>query len=762
MTAKRFKNHLRLSRLTLFTLMLPLAASGWSLMGAVDGGLRLLYIVLGFSLIIFLHELGHFAVARMCSVKCLAFSIGIGPRLCGWRKHGGFSFGADPWDPETEKGAKRAAAHAQKHPVSGVQSDLPTTAHEPKHPRDVGDCDYRLSWAPLGGYVRMLGQDDMDPAKQSSDPHSFGRRPIWQRMCIVSAGVTMNLIFAAVCFSIIFSPGIGVDFPPAKIGQVVYDTPAWKAGLRPGDTITSIDGEQPRGFLEFADVQMAAALSDGKTPIKLHVVHRDGRPAEDIPVTPVANPDNGLLAFGLAAMPGLKIHGDASEYTDELYNQEWRNRVNFLKNKPEFAKLDQPGYRIIRVQAGATDVDLRDPKGTLDKYVDLNQVINDQNGQPVTLTVESTKTPGITKTLTLYPYIEFLAGVEEYPAVFGLVPQVVVSVVDPKYPAAHSGLQAGDRILRAGDRNNPDIKEFQRVVHDSKGYPVTVAVERPAPAATSTASASAPSAPETTLAAHPTNPSIAPITPRKDKTGEYRIGIAMNPDLQSTRFVHSSTAAEPADVTLPPTASIAALDGKPVENWQDIYAYLRTKNAGDDIKVTFAAGADTSERTYKLSDAESKAVREQLHYQLGISLENETKTQVAANSGQAVMMGLDHTKKFILNVYMTLRGLSRGTVAASNLHGIVGITKIGYDVQERGTVWLWYVLAMVSVNLAVANFLPLPIVDGGLFLLLILEKIRGKPLSMKVQTAIQTVGVVLLAGLFIFVTYNDITGLFLK
>ena len=100
-------------------------------------------------------------------------------------------------------------------------------------------------------------------------------------------------------------------------------------------------------------------------------------------------------------------------------------------------------------------------------------------------------------------------------------------------------------------------------------------------------------------------------------------------------------------------------------------------------------------------------------------------------------------------------------MSPSNLHGIVGITKIGYDVQERGPVWLWYVLAMVSVNLAVANFLPLPIVDGGLFLLLILEKIRGKPLSLKVQSAIQIVGVVLLIGLFLFVTYNDI-GMFTK
>ena len=135
------------------------------------------------------------------------------------------------------------------------------------------------------------------------------------------------------------------------------------------------------------------------------------------------------------------------------------------------------------------------------------------------------------------------------------------------------------------------------------------------------------------------------------------------------------------------------------------------------------------------------------------------RTQVAANTWGAVEMGMDHTKKFILNVYMTLAGLARRTVSPSNLHGIVGITKVGYDMQQRGIVWLWYVLALVSVNLAVANFLPLPIVDGGLFLLLILEKIRGKPLSLKIQSAIQVVGIVLLAGLFLFVTWNDI-GLF--
>src|ERR1041384_4051352 len=96
-----------------------------------------------------------------------------------------------------------------------------------------GDCDYRISWLPLGGYVRMLGQDDMDPTKISTDPHAFNQRPIWQRMCIVSAGVIMNIIFAAVAFSIIFHRGI--DFPPAVIGQIESGSPADKAGLQMGD-----------------------------------------------------------------------------------------------------------------------------------------------------------------------------------------------------------------------------------------------------------------------------------------------------------------------------------------------------------------------------------------------------------------------------------------------------------------------------------------------------------------------------------------------
>src|SRR4051794_30675076 len=100
-TAKRCSAGLRRSRVVLFSFMVPVLAL--TLAEGTESALRLLYILLGFSLIIFLHELGHFVVARLCSVKCLAFSIGIGPRLCGWRKGGKLTFGNDPYDVESGK-----------------------------------------------------------------------------------------------------------------------------------------------------------------------------------------------------------------------------------------------------------------------------------------------------------------------------------------------------------------------------------------------------------------------------------------------------------------------------------------------------------------------------------------------------------------------------------------------------------------------------------------------------------------------------------
>ena len=102
----------------------------------------------------------------------------------------------------------------------------------------------------------------------------------------------------------------------------------------------------------------------------------------------------------------------------------------------------------------------------------------------------------------------------------------------------------------------------------------------------------------------------------------------------------------------------------------------------------------------------------------------------------------------------------QGRVSPTNLMGPVGISTPARSIAYKGNDWLIWFLAMISANLAVVNFLPIPIVDGGLFMFLILEKIMGSPLSPRAQSIAQVVGLALILSVFLFVTYQDITRFF--
>jgi regulator of sigma E protease len=149
-----------------------------------------------------------------------------------------------------------------------------------------------------------------------------------------------------------------------------------------------------------------------------------------------------------------------------------------------------------------------------------------------------------------------------------------------------------------------------------------------------------------------------------------------------------------------------------------------------------------------------------LRYVLDLPLAQRQVIRRTTNPLVALAWGAGETRDLIIQFYITLRRIIYDqTISASNLSGPVGILHQGTLIASRGTDWMIWYLAVISANLAVVNFLPLPIVDGGLFVFLLIEKLRGKPVSPRVQAITQIVGLALIVSLFLFVTYNDILRL---
>lgn len=173
-------------------------------------------VVLG--ILIFVHELGHFIFAKLFGVGVEKFSLGFGPKVIG---------------------------------------------------RKIGETEYLLSAFPLGGYVKMVGEGEELADDAVEDPRSFAAKPPSQRIAIVLAGPLFNLLFAAVVFIAVYM--IGVPVPTAKIGEVMKDKPAARAGLKANDVISSVNGKSVGKWDDFAEV---VAGSKGQ-PVDI-VVRRGG------------------------------------------------------------------------------------------------------------------------------------------------------------------------------------------------------------------------------------------------------------------------------------------------------------------------------------------------------------------------------------------------------------------------------------------------------------------------------------------------------
>jgi regulator of sigma E protease len=193
--------------------MLTLSTLATSTSGFFSAAIAFIFVL---SIVVFVHEFGHFIVARWCGVKVRTFSIG---------------FGREIWGFNDSKGTR-----------------------------------WRLAWIPLGGYVKFL--DDENAASQPS-PEALARmtpeertgafqtKPIWQRAAVVSAGPIANFILAIAIYSGV-NMAVGVRTISPKVGEVMAGMPAAAAGFKAGDTITSVDGWAIEGF---EDVQRIVSIN---------------------------------------------------------------------------------------------------------------------------------------------------------------------------------------------------------------------------------------------------------------------------------------------------------------------------------------------------------------------------------------------------------------------------------------------------------------------------------------------------------------------
>ena len=649
-------------------------------------------IVFGFGFLIFIHELGHFLVAKMVGIKTTQFAIGFGHSLITWRKGLGFRTGTT--EPEYEKLLAEGA-----------------------DPKTLGETEYRLNYIPLGGYVKMLGQEDMDPTARSEDPRAFNNKSVSARFAVISAGVIMNLIFGMIFFVIAFMSG--VMFPPPIVGDVAPDSPAATAyaqghesnpaylGLKADDHITHIDGVEMGDMM---DIKYATILAGEDTALNM-TVHR---PSESTDLTylvkPVPDPSTGLKSIGVSPPTSLEV-----------------GKVK--KNSPAAEAGLSKGMWITAVDGV--------PVETFSQY---EATIQASPSRDVSVTFTDTGNDSSTEiTISKTPLLT--SGSDATGNLLGLVPPVQIVETMPKGPSAKAGFESGDVVTSIEGIDWPDFPTFREAIKNANRKPVSITVLRDGKEV-----------------------KIDPITPNKHDV----IGVQVQP-ATGTPVICSTLPDSPAtSANIIKGSRLASVNGEPIASWADLQQALAEItsdgnsteiNLGYELNIT---GSPTEQATLSISQEDAKQIADagwQAVLPNGLSLLMLQVPVVGDDPLEATALGFTKTHQFITQTYTLLTRLFQRTVPADVVSGPVGIVHQGTIIAERGWQYLLYFLGLISINLAVINFLPIPITDGGQAVFLAIEKAKGSPVSVKFQTAATLAGLALLACVFLFVTYNDITRL---
>jgi regulator of sigma E protease len=654
-------------------------------------------VLLGFGAVVLVHEFGHFLIAKLGGIKVEAFSIFMPPTLLGIRKtKGGFKFRFLP-------------------SFLGEKEEESADAME--------QTEYRIGVFPFGGYVKLLGQEDTGPVKQIDDPRSFANKPVSIRIAVIAAGVTFNVISAAIIFMIVFL--VGIHLPPAVVGGVVPNSPAAKADLWPGDEFVMIDGETKD--LDFSNIMIAAALSNINESIPVTVRHPDNTEekkllvARDLPGSP-------FREFGIVQPLSLTI----APIAEPGILQE---RTGLL-----------PGDHIVAVHGKEVA-----------HYWEVAEIVSETLTPKITVTARRATEKGeveLIETELPLEWVHAQAAVEseqDLNHICSMIPRLRITMVgdesafrnDEQGSYDESKLQPGDVILAVGDAESPNYKEMRDVTKECEGKPLPIRVLR----------ADANGVEQVVT--------VEVVPKRAPGTDRVLIGIAVA--LDAAHAVVADTVSVPNGppaLEIPRGARIVSVNGKPVSSFYEILAEIR-RWEDRPVVLRYELDGDVEGGVTLPTARAQNAVTVESVLAEAIPFEPLARLYRARGPFHAIAMGYRRTGTFIAQTYITLKRLIGGLISPKNLMGPVGIITVSYQiVAEQPLVNYAYFLGLISATIAVINFLPMPPFDGGLVVLMLIEKIKGSALTERTQGVVAYAGWVLVLILLIYVTFNDIVRSF--
>ena len=200
---------------------------------------------------------------------------------------------------------------------------------------------------------------------------------------------------------------------------------------------------------------------------------------------------------------------------------------------------------------------------------------------------------------------------------------------------------------------------------------------------------------------------------------------------------------------------VKSINGHKVSFLEDISLYLAIEDLSKPVNMSVEKTSGNIEN-YSIQPVKEKTKDGKDKYALGIKLEAKKEGGFFNSFKYAFNEGLALLKQ----MYVVIINLFTGDVHLNQLSGPVGIYSIVGQMSKEGIAALFYLTALLSINVAVINLLPFPAFDGGRILFLIIEKLRGKPVDPKIENTIHAIGFVLLMLLMVYVTFNDILKLF--